>query len=354
MLIKKASYSGLMCALISIIGLFIVPHCMTATNQMSTISNGAVTGPARIIISSSQLGTVCKGDIVVASMTDASWEAALCLAAGIITDKGGSRLHAALFGKKMGIPVIVGAGNATKTISDGQMVTIDCSKNSYYTENSVVSGTIHKSAGQLPVRAPSTSSSYSSSSAPHIAAHRTVTTHQQINAQGSKNIKELYNKHYNDFEKYVLGLQKKLNRGLSWVGARGVEAGARTIEGYNDFTVACMPISYPFFGKNKSYIAGILKSLSSDKYLYHIEHSIERCKRKPGNLKLLDWISQVSHEEHVKNITLPAGIQKERLMAEPKEYQKIINRVSAEERDALIAVGLFSRYLAEENLLFRS
>jgi len=161
------------------------------------------------------------------------------------------------------------------------------------------------------------------------------------------NIKELYNKHRKNFEVYVLGLKSQIKR----KPASLIEWGAKVLMKYNDFTVACIPISYPFFGYDDSYIQHILQSITSDKYLHCIEHSLERCKQKPNNLKLYDWIAQVSHEEHINNIDLPAGVQKERLIVNPKEYYKIIDKVSPQERDALIVVGLFSRYLAENNLL---
>lgn len=353
MVMKQLSYSGLIIALLCVIN---VPMACASQNLVwSSIDDGIVKGIARIITSSSQLSKVCRGDIVVARMTTVSWESVLCLAAGIITDHGDSNSHAALFGKKMGIPVIVGVGNATKVIDDGQVVVINSSKNSFYVEpvageDAAVAhyGAMHKATGNYVPHTHSTTSS---------SAQRTGTAYCRGNAQGQKessSIKELYDKHHDRFERYVLALQEELNWGLKWVGVRGVEWGAKATRGFNDFTISCMAISYPFFGKNKSYISGILKLLSSDKYLQHIEHSIERCKKKPGNVKWLDWVSQVAHEEHIKNITLPAGVQKERLIAEPKEYGKIIHKVSAEERDALIAVGLFSRYLAEQNILLRT
>jgi hypothetical protein len=160
-------------------------------------------------------------------------------------------------------------------------------------------------------------------------------------------VKELYSKHYMGFEKFVLDLKSQINSH----SPDTIEWGARWWKWYNEFTIACIPISYPFFAHDKAYIRNILTLITGDKYLNCIEHSLERCKQKPGNLKLFDWIAQVSHEEHINNIDLPAGVQKNKLIANPKEYYKIIDKVSSQERDALIVVGLFSRYLAENNLL---
>src|SRR4030095_1759770 len=109
-----------------------VMYLLMTAQCMVTRGNQIVTGIARIVSTSNQLHKVCKGDIVVASMTESSWESTLRFAGGIITDRGNSHCHAALFGKKMGIPVIVGAGNATTKIIDGQQVTIDSLKNSFY------------------------------------------------------------------------------------------------------------------------------------------------------------------------------------------------------------------------------
>ncbi len=160
-------------------------------------------------------------------------------------------------------------------------------------------------------------------------------------------VKELYNNHYDNFKEYVLDLREEVNGYFAWI----IENGARYKRGYNEFTVACIPISYPFFKCSTAYVEHILTSIKDEKYLHCIEHSIERCKQKPDNLKLFDWVAQVSHEEHINNIALPADVKKEELIANPGEYQKIIKQVSSEERDKLIAVGLFSQYLAKNNLL---
>lgn len=138
MFIKKILYAGRLIVLLCAIDLSLTSQRIGAENNNnplhtgSNVSNQFITGTARVVTASNQLSKVCKGDIVITSMTDASWEPVLCVVAGIITDQGNDNSHAALFGKKMGIPVIVGAGNAAMNIVDGQQVTIDCSKSSFY------------------------------------------------------------------------------------------------------------------------------------------------------------------------------------------------------------------------------
>lgn len=67
-----------------------------------------------------------QGDIVVAKMTNSSWDPALLRAGGIITDEGGRNSHAVLLGMRLSIPVIVGVGDATTKIVDGDIITLDC------------------------------------------------------------------------------------------------------------------------------------------------------------------------------------------------------------------------------------
>jgi phosphohistidine swiveling domain-containing protein len=94
-----------------------------------------VTGTASIITGYNQISKIRKGDIVVAPSTTSSWDDALRFSAGIITEESGKKCHAALLGKKLGIPVIVGVSDATKKIVDGSFITLDCTKKTIYTAN---------------------------------------------------------------------------------------------------------------------------------------------------------------------------------------------------------------------------
>lgn len=85
-------------------------------------------GPVRLIDNAGQLDRVHKGDIVVTTMTDPDWVPIMKRAAGIITDRGGRTCHAAIVSRELGLPALVGVHGATKTLRDGQVITLDCSQ----------------------------------------------------------------------------------------------------------------------------------------------------------------------------------------------------------------------------------
>ncbi len=84
-------------------------------------------GPARVVESAQQITQVKPGDILVTDMTDPDWEPIMKTAAGIVTNRGGRTCHAAIVSRELGIPAIVGTGDAMSKIADGQEITIDCS-----------------------------------------------------------------------------------------------------------------------------------------------------------------------------------------------------------------------------------
>ena len=84
-------------------------------------------GKARLIESAKFMHKVKQGEILITDMTDPDWEPIMKLAAGIITNRGGRTCHAAIVSRELGIPAIVGAIEATEKITDGQLVTLDCS-----------------------------------------------------------------------------------------------------------------------------------------------------------------------------------------------------------------------------------
>ncbi|HEU4351936.1 MAG TPA: phosphoenolpyruvate synthase [Burkholderiales bacterium] len=83
-------------------------------------------GPVRIIPDASQMGRVKKGDVLVTDMTDPNWEPVMKLAAAIVTNRGGRTCHAAIIARELGIPAVVGCGDATGGLKDGQAVTVSC------------------------------------------------------------------------------------------------------------------------------------------------------------------------------------------------------------------------------------
>ncbi|MGD8925524.1 MAG: phosphoenolpyruvate synthase [Thioalkalispiraceae bacterium] len=85
-------------------------------------------GKAKVIKNVSQIDRVNEGDVLVTDMTDPDWEPIMKKAAAIITNRGGRTCHAAIIARELGIPAIVGCGNATELIKDEQEVTVSCAK----------------------------------------------------------------------------------------------------------------------------------------------------------------------------------------------------------------------------------
>lgn len=86
---------------------------------------GIASGQVKIVPNPSQLHKVKQGEILVAEMTTPDYVPAMKKAAAIITDKGGRTAHAAIVSRELGIPCVVGTGQATETLIDGQLVTVD-------------------------------------------------------------------------------------------------------------------------------------------------------------------------------------------------------------------------------------
>jgi len=85
-------------------------------------------GKARFIKDPSKLSEFQKGDVLVAEITDPDWEPVMKIASAIVTDSGGRTSHAAIVSRELGIPAVVGCGNATSVIQTGQDVTVSCSE----------------------------------------------------------------------------------------------------------------------------------------------------------------------------------------------------------------------------------
>jgi pyruvate,water dikinase len=84
-------------------------------------------GKARILSSAKKISAFRPGEVLVTEITDPDWEPIMKMASAIVTDKGGRTSHAAIVSRELGIPCIVGTGNATKKLKTGQVVTVDCS-----------------------------------------------------------------------------------------------------------------------------------------------------------------------------------------------------------------------------------
>ncbi len=92
------------------------------------IGNKIGSGVARVVRSLADMNRVQPGDVLVADMTDPDWEPVMKRASAIVTNRGGRTCHAAIIARELGVPAVVGTGNALDSISDGQAVTVSCAE----------------------------------------------------------------------------------------------------------------------------------------------------------------------------------------------------------------------------------
>ncbi len=85
-------------------------------------------GPARVVTDVAQMGRVQPGDVLVTDMTDPDWEPVMKRAAAIVTNRGGRTCHAAIIARELGIPAVVGCGEATERLPDEAPVTVSCAE----------------------------------------------------------------------------------------------------------------------------------------------------------------------------------------------------------------------------------
>jgi pyruvate,water dikinase len=86
------------------------------------------TGPVRLVADASAMSRVRAGDVLVTDMTDPNWEPVMKRAAAIVTNRGGRTCHAAIIARELGIPAVVGCGDATRKLADGADVTVSCAE----------------------------------------------------------------------------------------------------------------------------------------------------------------------------------------------------------------------------------
>jgi pyruvate,water dikinase len=85
-------------------------------------------GTAKVIRDVSEMDRIQPGDVLISDMTDPDWEPVMKRAAAIVTNRGGRTCHAAIIARELGVPAVVGCGNATTTIEDGAEVTVSCAE----------------------------------------------------------------------------------------------------------------------------------------------------------------------------------------------------------------------------------
>ncbi len=85
-------------------------------------------GPVRVVADAGHMERVQPGDVLVTDMTDPNWEPVMKRAAAIVTNRGGRTCHAAIIARELGIPAVVGCGDATQTLREGDLVTVSCAE----------------------------------------------------------------------------------------------------------------------------------------------------------------------------------------------------------------------------------
>ena len=95
-------------------------------------SPGIGIGKVKIVLSSDEINKVEEGDVLVTTMTTPDMVPAMRKASAIVTDEGGLTCHAAIVSRELGIPAVVGTGNATKVLKEGMIVTVDGDKGLVY------------------------------------------------------------------------------------------------------------------------------------------------------------------------------------------------------------------------------
>lgn len=333
----------------------------------ASFGNNEVTGRACVVLNRKQLSKVCRGDIVIAPAINSLWYATLNGVAGIVTDRTDDL--AISLGKKLNIPVIVGANGATKKIVDAQIITCDpITKNVYHVaypksrevhfdipvpqkkddinqslhdklEKSSNIGSLHeKSAGTIDYCV-----QYSNE-----ASFSVVQKESKIVSKA----KNLYHSHFNSFKKYVLDMKSDLYK-ASWLPEIAFRGIAKS-QGCNDFTIDCVEIGHAFFNRDPKYIVDDLLSLESDYFIQYIGKLLEECSQKPNDL---NWVAYVAHKAHIESIHLPAEINKEDLISNPKHYKGVEKNLSQKDRETFIkekakrvGAGLFARFCVENKL----
>ena len=85
-------------------------------------------GQARVIRNVADMSQLRAGEVLVTDMTDPDWEPVMKTAAAVVTNRGGRTCHAAIIARELGIPAIVGCGNATEVLGQGKPVTVSCAE----------------------------------------------------------------------------------------------------------------------------------------------------------------------------------------------------------------------------------
>ena len=103
-------------------------HTAKALVTGRSIGQRIGSGTVRVVNSIDEIASVQSGDVLVTDMTDPDWEPVMKRAAAIVTNRGGRTCHAAIIARELGVPAVVGCGNATQLLSDAMAVTVSCAE----------------------------------------------------------------------------------------------------------------------------------------------------------------------------------------------------------------------------------
>lgn len=105
---------------------------LTGTGALLTsgkaVGEKIATGPVRLVRTARDLEAFQPGEVLVSDSTSPDWDPVIKLAAAVVTDRGGRTCHAAIVARELGVPAVVGAGEATRKLVDGQIVTVSCAE----------------------------------------------------------------------------------------------------------------------------------------------------------------------------------------------------------------------------------
>ena len=109
-------------------------------------------GTVRVVKGAALMSSVRKGDVLVTDMTDPNWEPVMKIASAIVTNRGGRTCHAAIIARELGIPAVVGCGDATDRLREGNAVTVSCAEGDtgYVYEGSLPFEVTAVSRGEMP------------------------------------------------------------------------------------------------------------------------------------------------------------------------------------------------------------
>jgi pyruvate,water dikinase len=197
-------------------------------------------GTARIIHNVDEMNLIQSGDVLVADMTDPDWEPVMKRASAIVTNRGGRTCHAAIIARELGIPAVVGCGNATDKIPDGAPVTVSCAEgdegyvyegNLHYEKEEIKLGKLPEIPVKLTMNVGNPDRAFTFASIPNhgvglarleFIINRMIGVHPKALLefdQQEPQLRELIAEHWSGYPDPVSFFVQKLSEGIGTIGA---------------------------------------------------------------------------------------------------------------------------------------